>query len=66
MKVTQFTRSAITYRRKAAKLHAEGYERVSENGHPLWELIRGGRVGQIIVDAQVVGGTDVFIKIAAP
>jgi hypothetical protein len=43
---------------------ARGYEEVGEGGGRLWELRRGYRVGQRIVDAVVSPhGLSVFVKV---
>lgn len=64
MKVTAYTRATLRIRRERRRLFALGYEEVGDNGGMLWEIHRGGRMGQRITDA-VVGpdGLSVFVKI---
>ena len=64
MLVTNFTRTAHAERKFAQEMIALGYEEIDENGHPLWELRRGGRTRERILDAKVSPtGYRVFIKI---
>lgn len=63
MKVNEKTRQSFAYRRFAKKMALEGYEAISESGHPLWQFIRGGRWKEKIIDAKVdPTGSTVFIK----
>lgn len=62
--VTEITRRSLAIRRQRRDLQAAGYEEVGENGGNLWQLERGGRYHQRIVDAIVsAGGKSVFVKI---
>lgn len=64
MRVTGLTRMAMAVRRQHKTLTAPGYELIEENGHPLWELARGGRTDCRIIDAVVAAdGQSVFVKI---
>lgn len=59
MKVTRFTRRALARRRMARDMEARGYELV----HGPWELDRGGRTRERIVDAVIdAGGKDIWVK----
>lgn len=63
MIVTDFTRQALASRRQAKRLGAAGYQRHETD----WEIIRGGRYREVIVDVQIdVGGKHVWTKIGAP
>lgn len=63
--VTDLTREALAYRRfRQAALDA-GFERVSENGDPLWRLHRGNWVNRQIVDVRIApGGKELWIRVA--
>ncbi len=64
MLVTDFVRRALPERRFWRAMERSGYERIEENGHPLWQLARGGRTDCRIMDARVSpGGRSVWIKI---
>lgn len=66
MKVTQFTRSALAYRREERDMLARGWEAVSEGGGRLWEIHRGWRSGHRIVDCKIgVCGRRLWVKIEA-
>lgn len=60
MKVTNTTRSALAIRREKRELERQGYRRHETD----WEIHRGGRVGERIVDARTsVCGTYVWTKL---
>jgi hypothetical protein len=62
--VTEITRKSLAIRRQRRDLLAIGYEEVGEGGGLLWQLERGARQSQRIVDAVIsVGGKSVFVKI---
>lgn len=64
MLVNERTRKVLAIRRQRRDLLAAGYEEVGENGGKLWELERGGRYDQRIVDAVVsAGDKSVFVKV---
>lgn len=64
MKITDHTRRVLAYRRQFRDLTAKGYEEVGERGGRLWEIYRGGRVGQRIVDCVIAThGLSVFVRI---
>jgi len=63
MKVTKFTRSVLAFRREAKKLESEGYRKHETD----WELHRGNRQGERIVDAKIsVCGRYVYTKLSKP
>lgn len=67
MLVNDRTRKAFAYSRQRRNLEAKGYEEVGEGGGKLWELYRGYRRNQRIVDAIVAAhGMSVFVKIEKP
>jgi hypothetical protein len=60
VKVTEFTRNALAFRRQKRRLEAEGY-RMHETD---WEIHRGFRYDERIVDAKVsVCGRYVYTKL---
>lgn len=60
MKITAFTKRALAFRREARRLEALGYRRHETD----WEIHRGGRQGEVIVDAKVsVCGKYVYTKL---
>jgi hypothetical protein len=62
MLVTDHTRRALAYRRQKKQLLAEGYEYVSE---PIWELHRGARWRERIVDVKIsTDGQSLYVKTA--
>mgnify|MGYP001614274903 CR=1 FL=1 len=64
MKVTDRTRRVLHYRRITKRWMADGYEEIGERGGKLWEIYRGGRLGQRITDAKVApDGMSVYVKI---
>lgn len=63
MNVTDFTRHALVVRREARRLKAAGY-RCHETD---WEIIRGGRYREVIVDAVIsADGRHVWTKLGEP
>lgn len=65
MRVTSITKRRLNYLRFVRKYTALGYEDLGERGGRLWEIYRGYRIGQQIVDAVIPpGGMSVFVKIA--
>lgn len=59
MRVTERTRSILAFRRQRRDLLAKGYEKAHE---PLWELHRGGRYNERIIDVQIsTSGTDLYV-----
>ena len=63
MKVTDFTRKALTIRRERRRLEALGYRRHETD----WELLRGGRRDEVILDAQIsADGKHVYTLIGKP
>lgn len=64
MVVTEWGRQALAYRRECRRLRALGWEPISENGAPLWELHRGPRMGHRIEEARVgIDGLTVWVRI---
>lgn len=62
MKVTDFTRRALAVRREKRDMARKGYVRHETD----WEIHRGGRIGDRIVDARVsVDGLYVYTKLGA-
>ncbi len=62
MIVTNFTRRALAFRREERTLLAQGYRRHETD----WEIHRGGRWRDVIVDAKVsVNGKYVYTKLGA-
>jgi hypothetical protein len=49
MKVTDFTRRALAYRREDRRMTKLGYRRCETD----WEIHRGGREHEVIVDARI-------------
>lgn len=65
MKMTEYTKKAIHYRRTVKQWKAEGFEEVGEHGGNLWQIYRGGKCGQIIHEARVApDGMSIFVRIA--
>lgn len=63
MVVTALTKEALRCRRIRRQLIGDGFEEIGENGGNLWELRRGGRVGQTISEVKIAPeGTSLFIK----
>ena len=64
MIVTDAARHAHAYRRFCRQALDDGFERVSENGDPLWKFHRGAWVDRRIVDVRVApGGKELWIKV---
>lgn len=62
MKVTAFTRRALAFRRQERTLTKAGYRRHETD----WEIIRGGRIGDRIVDAKIsTDGLYVYTKLGS-
>lgn len=60
MRVTDFTRRALAFRREARRLEAAGYRRHETD----WEIHRGGRHDEVILDAKIsVDGKYVYTKL---
>ena len=65
MLVTERTKQVLAYRRQRRELLAAGYEEVGERGGMLWQIYRGGRVGQRIRDVVIAeGGLSVYVLIS--
>jgi hypothetical protein len=63
MKVTEVTKRALAVRREERRMEAAGYRKNETD----WEIHRGARRGERIVDAKVsVCGGYVWTKIAPP
>ena len=63
MRVNDFTRGALAYRRFAKKAIADGFERIYENGDPLWKFHRGSWSRHKITDVVIApGGHELWIK----
>jgi hypothetical protein len=63
VRVTDFTKEALAYRRLANKAAADGFERVTENGDPLWKFVRGGWTRRKITDVLIApSGHELWIK----
>lgn len=61
--MTAMTKDVLAYHRFHKKAIADGYERIEESGHPLWQFARGFRTRERIVDAKVdPTGRFVYIK----
>lgn len=52
MKVTAFTRRALEVRREERDMRRAGYRRHETD----WEILRGGRMGEVILDAKIQRG----------
>lgn len=63
MRVTEFTRDALAYRKEDRDMKRDGWERVGEGGGKLWELYRGFRWNHAITQCKIsVDGKSVWIK----
>lgn len=51
MKVTAFSKRALKYRREERKMTKDGWERVTDSGGKMWELVRGYRKNMRITKA---------------
>ena len=61
MNVNRPLMAMLRFQRKAK---ADGFEEISENGHPLGQLRRGGRTKERIVEARIDPmGYAVWVKI---
>jgi hypothetical protein len=49
MKVTNFTRGVLRFRREERRLKSLGYRRHETD----WEIVRGFRLSEVIVDAKI-------------
>lgn len=64
MLVTELTRRRLAYVRMYHDLIPKGWEEVGERGGKLWEMYRGYRTDQCIVDVKIApGGKSLFVKI---
>lgn len=64
MKVTDHTRQLLKRGRWHRDLIRRGYEQIGERGGKLWELYRGYRQGQRIVDVEIdPDGMSLWVKI---
>lgn len=64
MLVTDWTRETLAYRREQRQMPAAGWEKIHDNGSPLWELDRGSRQDCRIVAARPsIDGKTVWVKI---
>ncbi len=62
MKVNDTTRLVLAARRESRELEAAGYRRHETD----WEIVRGARTSEIILDARVsADGKSVWTKIGA-
>lgn len=60
MKVTEFTRRALAFRRERRDLEAQGYCMHETD----WEIHRGGKEDEVIVDAKIsIDGKYVYTKL---
>lgn len=65
MKVNNFTREALKIRRDKRDMPKDGWEYVGERGGSMWELHRGWRYDQHIVDVRIAAcGKALWIKTA--
>jgi hypothetical protein len=61
---TQWMKDSLAARREARDMTKAGWEWIGEGGGKLWELYRGWRTDQHIVDAKVsYSGLGVWVKI---
>lgn len=64
MKVTDFTKGALTVRRERRDMAKAGWEFVGEDGGKLWELEREGRYTHRIADVKIAAcGKALWVKI---
>lgn len=60
MKVTENTKAILKHRRADREMQNQGYEHCKE---PIWQLHRGGRQNDRIVDVQIdMTGKGIWIK----
>lgn len=65
MKMTEYSKAVLHYRRTVKQWKDEGFEDLGERGGNLWQIYRGSRCGQIIHEARVApDGMSVFVRIA--
>jgi len=64
MLVTDLTRQTLSRRRTVKDWLREGFEEVNESGGKLWQLKRGARQNQKIIDVRISpDGKSVFVRI---
>jgi hypothetical protein len=62
VKITQRTRDVLAYRKQQRELLALGWDHVPD---PVWEIDRGGRWDEIIVDVKIAtDGKSLYVKTA--
>lgn len=62
---TDWQKKVLAGRRERRDMEKAGWERVGEGGGKLWELNRGGRIGQRIVDVKIaLDGTSLWVRVA--
>lgn len=67
MRVTERTKRDLAYRREQRDLPKAGWEYVGDRGGPIWELHRGYRYTQRILDVRIAcDGKGLWIKIGKP
>lgn len=67
MKLTDRTREILKYRRHARDMKKASWEPVGCSGGMLWEINRGGRQDQKILESQVsLSGKFLWVKIGYP
>lgn len=65
MKFTDRTREILACRREDRDMTRDGWERVDESGGMLWQITRGSRWTQRIVDVRIArSGYFLWVKIA--
>ncbi len=65
MLTTNLTRLRLAQRREERDMLEAGWERVGDNGGKLWELNRGARIGQKILEVKVaVDGVSLWVRVA--
>lgn len=63
----EFAKSARRIRTENRDMPEQGWEKVGENGGKLWELTRGGRWRQRIVDVRIAAdGKSLWVRCAEP
>jgi hypothetical protein len=64
---TPWQKAMVAAKREHRDLPNEGWEYLGERGGNLWEIYRGARYGQRIVEARAAAdGMGVWVKIARP
>ncbi len=67
MKVSELTRARLANQREERDMKKAGYEYLGEGGGLIWQIHRGSRLGQIILDAKISNNRRfVWIKIGNP